>query len=496
MQIGSGFLKNTVTYEESGRLIGKQKPFIMKKLNLLLLLILSLSLFSSRLNACSTFKLQKGSRLVYGHNLNEGDMGVPGLLFINKRGTYKTGRSWSEIITLEEKNPSSFTWISRYGSVTFNNFGRDLPDGGMNEAGLFIWEMNEDAAYPNDKDLPLLNQMSWMQYILDNCASTEEALHCAGEFAIDGWGWHFFIGDREGHTAAVSFRDGKAVVYTGEDMPVPALFNTPYDRELELLRYFRGTGGDYEADIRDPKVPRFVRARQMMETYDPGTDPVEYGLQMLADLRVDDDPEWSVLFNVRTGKVYFRTRLNPAVKELSLTDTDFTAVSPVLVMDMDQAKGGDVRSRLVPYTAQLMSDFTKKKFLPLLPEDFFTMGGLTTDMYRERIASLADRAALEEKQFFRGEWSNLKTKEKDELPVTIRLLGSGEYIRAEISLSPEGSSWYPAGHLQMRDREIRFTYRSKSNSILEVLAVVRDDKMEVRLRGIEDEFGSYSLSRI
>ena len=185
--------------------------------------IIVLFLISIPSKACSTFKLQKGEALVYGHNLNEGDIGVPGLIFINKRGTFKTGRTWDEIVSKEPQRYSSHTWISRYGSVTFNNFGRDFPDGGMNEVGLYVWEMNEDACYPRNDSLPKLNQMNWMQYILDNYSTLEEAVRCASEIEIDGWGWHFFMGDGQGNTAAVEFIDGKVVVHQGEQMPVPAL---------------------------------------------------------------------------------------------------------------------------------------------------------------------------------------------------------------------------------------------------------------------------------
>jgi len=74
----------------------------------------------SETTACSTFNLQKGNGLVYGHNLNQGDIGVPGMIFINKRGIFKTGRTWSELISKKKLNPSSLCWISRYGSVTVN----------------------------------------------------------------------------------------------------------------------------------------------------------------------------------------------------------------------------------------------------------------------------------------------------------------------------------------------------------------------------------------
>ena len=110
---------------------------ILKRLpGLVLIMLISMSAYP-----CSSFKLQKGDKLVYGHNLNEGDIGVPGLIFINKRGIFKQGRSWSELTTPDYSNASDHSWISRYGSVTFNNFGRDFPDGGMNEVGLVVETM-------------------------------------------------------------------------------------------------------------------------------------------------------------------------------------------------------------------------------------------------------------------------------------------------------------------------------------------------------------------
>jgi choloylglycine hydrolase len=36
------------------------------------------------------------------------------------------------------------------------------PDGGINEAGLYIWEMSEDADYAKNDSLPKLNQRNWI----------------------------------------------------------------------------------------------------------------------------------------------------------------------------------------------------------------------------------------------------------------------------------------------------------------------------------------------
>lgn len=155
-------------------------------LTFVLMLIMLCTLIPVKLSACSTFQFQKGNELLLGHNLNEPGMEVPGFIFINKRGIFKQGRSFSEMITKEGKNPSTVRWISRYGSVTMNNFGKDFIDGGINEAGLYIWEMNEEADYPQNKKLPRIVHMNWMQYVLDNYATTEEVIRSASEFQIDG----------------------------------------------------------------------------------------------------------------------------------------------------------------------------------------------------------------------------------------------------------------------------------------------------------------------
>jgi len=42
--------------------------------------------------ACSTFMLNTGQHLVFGHNLNQNGIDIPGMIFVNKRATFKTER--------------------------------------------------------------------------------------------------------------------------------------------------------------------------------------------------------------------------------------------------------------------------------------------------------------------------------------------------------------------------------------------------------------------
>jgi len=448
-------------------------------------------------SACSTFKLQKGDGLVYGHNLNQGDIGVPGLIFLNKRGIFKTGRTWSELITREQTNPSTLCWISRYGSVTFNVFGIDLPDGGMNEAGLYIWEMNADFEnYPKNDRLPKLNQMHWMQYILDNFSTVEEAVQCASKIEIDGWGWHYFVGDARGNTAAIDFADGQVVVHSGKDMPVPGLFNTPYSRELELLKYYKGFGGLYETDLNDPEVPRFVKTAVLIRDYYPTQNIVDYGLDMLQKIKVYDVPEWSVLFDARNREVYFRTRINPEIKHFSMDQVDFSNRTPVLFLNMDVKNGGEVIDLFHPYTSEEFRDFTRFFVFPILPEGFFTRGGLTLDEYLKRLSTHADTAALHQRQYFLGEWKNKPDPAKKENEISLKLETKGNAVSGQIADSGKPEDCYPIEHIQLIGNNLKFTYRNKNNAFVEVKAVIDRDKMTATLSWDRRILGAYLLFKI
>jgi len=471
-----------------------RKEFILIG-NLSCIALALILLIPHQLSACSTFKLQKGDSLIYGHNLNQGDIGVPGLVFINKREIFKLGRTWSELTTKERLNPSSHCWISRYGSVTFNAFGRDFPDGGMNEVGLYIWEMNEDGDYPKNDSLPKLYELNWMQYILDNYSTVEEAIQRASEIEVEGPGKHFFVGDAQGNCAAVAFIDGKVVVNKGENMPVPGLFNTPYNRELELLKYYQGFGGLYEPDLSDPRVPRFVKTAVMIRDYKPSHNIVDYGFKMLDALKVYDIPEWSVVFDVRKRHVYFKTRVNPEIKHLSMDEIDFSSNSPVLIVNMDIKEGGDVFPRFHPYTNEEMRGFTEKFIFPILPEEAFTRGGITLDEYLERTSTHSDAAALADNQYFKGVWKNKPDKLKDEMQITLRFETKADAVFGRISLSEDAEEFYPLDHIHLIGNQLKFTFDvgGKRNKLLEVQASIDDEKMNVSLYGIENYYGGYLL---
>ena len=69
-----------------------------------------------------------------------------------------------------------FTWTSRFGSLTFNQYGREFPSGGINEKGLVVELMwLDDTRYPAPDGRGELPTLQWIQYQLDTAANVDDA---------------------------------------------------------------------------------------------------------------------------------------------------------------------------------------------------------------------------------------------------------------------------------------------------------------------------------
>lgn len=468
----------------------------MKKVLFALVFAMLALLPAADLAACSTIKLQKGNELLYGHNLNNNGSDIPGMVFVNKRGIFKTGRTWSELATRQGGDPSTLRWISRYGSLTFNTFGRDLPDGGINEAGLYIWEMGlggSDVAYPRHPGLPRLNQMQWMQYVLDNFATIDDAVKAAREIELEGWGWHFFVGDGEGNCAAIDFVDNEAVVHRGEELPVAGLFNALYSLERERSRYFKGYGGLWDVDMKDIRVPRYVKIGQLQRDYDPRQDPVEYALMMLDAIYVNEVADWSVVFDVRRGKAYFRTSWNRTVKSFDYKNLDYSAATPVRVLNIDIKEAGEVGSLFKDYSHELSAAFIAS--LPI-PSGFWEMGGLNKEELVGRLARHTEGAADPDRQDFAGTWQAAPAVPGEEPRWQLKILCARGAVSGTITNARGFVRDTPIEQISLAGNELRFVFRgAKDGQYMFAKAALANGMMKMGLAGIQDPLGDYELKK-
>jgi choloylglycine hydrolase len=482
--------RNRLTYRRSAML----KAFTLSIAALMLLCLLPIDL-----TACSTFKFQKGGELIYGHNLDQPERDMPGMIFINKRGVFKTGRSFSEMFFDEARcEPTDLDWISRYGSVTFAIYGRDFPDGGINEAGIFIWEMGlVGTRYPESPKLPRLLKMNWVQYVLDNCGTLDEAVSAAYDIQLEGWQWHFFVGDSKGHCATIEFLDGEVVVHQGDDMPVPALFNQPYDRELEYMRLFKGFGGLYEPDFEarlDTRVPRMVKAAVMFRDFDADSqDALEYSKSLLWE--VGNKPyKWGILIDVVRGSVHFNTEANREWKSFSYRDIDYSNSGPVMTLDIDQAKGGEVWSRFHPLNdGEFRTVF--KGYVDDMSAGSLEYFGVKAEVLIERFATAYHRAELKERHYFAGVWEG-QSRESDENGdkerFTLTLEADGASISGTVEFRGEACS---LEHILVIDRKLEFSFMGRSGRVWFPKGYISGQSLDLQLKSIKGDEGSYILQR-
>ena len=92
------------------------------------ILILAILTLSKSIIACTTFFINTTTQKVFGRNYDW--MIGTGQLIENKRGLIKK--------SMVKTGESSISWTSKFGSITFNQFGKEFPLGGMNEKGLVV----------------------------------------------------------------------------------------------------------------------------------------------------------------------------------------------------------------------------------------------------------------------------------------------------------------------------------------------------------------------
>ncbi len=331
----------------------------MKYLKIISIVCIFLITNNLPLSACSTFMIFNGKSFLIGHNLDM-YIGIPGLIYINKRGLEKESISFVELFDGAVDSLPKLKWVSKYGSVTYNPLCRELIDGGLNEAGLYVGEMSliQNQQYPVYSNKPKVAVALWLQYILDNFASVEEVVKSASEVTIDGkdmFRWHFFVTDKKGNQAIIEFIDGKTVIYQNDQIPVKLLCNNQYSIDLDTLKKYKGYGGDRDIDFKDKSENnRFVYGAQMLEfnKQNPGESDVNYAFDILKQLDFGLT-KWSIVYDVKNMKMYYRTNKGTNVKHFDFSAFDFSCKEPVMMLDINKdLSSGDVTEYFIPYTKQ------------------------------------------------------------------------------------------------------------------------------------------------
>jgi penicillin V acylase-like amidase (Ntn superfamily) len=356
----------------------KRKP-VFVVLPVLVLLCLS---FNQTL-ACTTFCLKNNGEVLFGKNYDW--MVGAGLVFVNKRGVTK--------ISTSEKTTNPAKWVSKYGSVTFNQYGRENPSGGMNEAGLVIELMwLDDTQYPKADERPTVGTLEWIQYQLDSSANVAEVIANAEKVRISSQvKLHYLVNDQAGNTTTIEFLDGNLVAHRGENLPVATLTNDTYAKSLKYSKTTavegaRGTGS----------LNRFVRAAQKTSEFDKRpvseSEAIGYAFEILQNVAQERSTQWSIVYDQKRAKIHFRTLQTPQIKTIDTKAFDYSCGTNVKIFDMNANEAGNVTAKFTDYTRRANRDlieraFNGTDFLILVPAPF-----------RDQLASYPEQFGCSAKQ--------------------------------------------------------------------------------------------------
>ena len=296
-----------------------------------LLAIALLAVAARPASACTTFMLERGGDRVVGKSY-DWHMGQ-GLVLVNKRGVAKQA-----LPVKPDDHPAR--WLSRHASVTFNQYGREFPAGGMNDAGLVVEVMWLDSStYERADDRPTLNELQWIQYQLDNFGSVAEMTASAPGLRVSPVyaRVHYLACDRSGACSAFEHIGGKQVVTAG----ARALTNHPYAESAAWASRQKqppaGAGS----------LERFARAARQSAA-PPAGDLTTAAFGVLDGVRWSES-QWNIVYDPVRLRVSFRTRANRAIKTLDLKKVDASCATPVALVDIDTDPSGDVADRLRAY---------------------------------------------------------------------------------------------------------------------------------------------------
>jgi choloylglycine hydrolase len=324
-----------------------------KSAALLLLFVFAIHHF---LFACTTFFLMKNGQMVFGRNYDW--VTATGMINTNLRGRKK--------YSLELEQGSKAQWVSKYGSVTFNQYGKEFPNGGMNEAGLVVELMwLDESKYPAPDNRPGLSVLQWIQYQLDNSRTVDEVIASDKKVRITSTGTpqHYLVADAAGNVATVEFLNGKMVVHSGKNLPYPVLANSTYESSLKNLNASLSNqkGVSFQSNSGD----RFSKACSMIQQYQKVNSKkplVDYSFDILNNVSQGSFTKWSIVYDITNKKIHFKSLNHHQNKLVDLASFNFSNNSLPLALNINTNTAGAVNNKFVAYSDEVNRKMLKQAF--------------------------------------------------------------------------------------------------------------------------------------
>lgn len=305
---------------------------------------------------CSSFLMKQGNTQWMGKSYDWHDGN--GLLIVNKRHVKKVAFLPSRLL-----KPAR--WTSRFGSVTFTQYGREHPLGGINEKGLAIeilW-LNKTRHGTPSRTRPSVNELQWIQYHLDTSATVPQMIAQARKLQIVRMyaQVHYFACDPQGRCATFEILNGTLTIHHSSTLPVPAITNNTYKQSLRDFKRVGGMTKQPRVPLHNGSLARFSRIGVALRTSPPknaGPKPV---FQLLQKVYIRGYSQWQIAYNMTQPALYFRASAKAkSWRAITLSKLRFSCRTPMRAIDLRGTIGKRPALKWQPYTIQLNNQLVRR----------------------------------------------------------------------------------------------------------------------------------------
>ncbi len=271
------------------------------------LTILLIVLLNYQVSACSAFFCNSDNKLLAKNfDWHSGE----GYLIKNLKGQVKYSYGF--------RSSNVAKWTSKYGSITFNQIGKEFPYGGINEQGLVIEQLWLTNSQYKENNSEVISELEWIQFQLDNYSTVNEVINHINDLTIKPNATiHFILADKTGNSTVIEFVDGNVVI-NNQKSAIQIVTNSTLKMSFD---YYKNTKVVDKSSRNS--LDRYCILRDTLSANSLTVNDAFEKLNLVEEIGENYKTYWSIVYNIDKLEIHFKSFNNKNIKTIALTDFDF-----------------------------------------------------------------------------------------------------------------------------------------------------------------------------
>jgi choloylglycine hydrolase len=148
---------------------------------------------------------------------------------------------------------------------------------------------------------------------------------------------HYFICDSSGNIGIFEFLNGKLIIHQGEEITIPVCSNMIYEKSKSALKMYKDFGGTKTIPTKWESIPDIIAiANSKIIEYKKNkqNNPFEYGFEILEMVGSPERTQWSVIYDIKNMKIYFKSLSNKEIRSINFYDFNYDCSNAISVLEI------------------------------------------------------------------------------------------------------------------------------------------------------------------